>query len=299
MLKLELFIFYREVSVKRADIAKNNSGSSKKANVNYNKIISVAKDIEKCHCFMVGYLRNDPGRWKKCKMNKNCVIIGVGPGNGASFARRFSNAGYKVAMLSRNQLFLSKLSSEIENSKAVPCDARDPESISIAISRVHEEIGPVDVMIYNAGAGDWKSLEETKPEEFESSWKTNTYGLLIATQQVIATMKVRGQGSIVVIGATASLRGGAQTAGFASAKAAQRSLAQSMARSLGPKGIHVSYVVIDGVINLETSRATMVGRPDEFFLQPDAIAETVYNLTQQQRSAWSFEIDLRPHIEKW
>ena len=248
---------------------------------------------------MVGYLRNDFRRWKIYKMDKNCVIIGVGPGNGASFARRFSNAGYKVAMLSRNQLFLSKLSSEIGNSEAIQCDARDPTSISIAISRVHDELGPVDVMIYNAGVGDWKSVEDTAPEAFESSWKTNTYGLLIATQQVITTMKVRGQGSIVVIGATASLRGGAQTTGFASAKAAQRSLAQSMARSLGPQGIHVSYVVIDGVIDLRTSRATMVDRPDEFFLQPDAIAETVYNLTQQQRSAWSFEIDLRPHIEKW
>jgi NAD(P)-dependent dehydrogenase (short-subunit alcohol dehydrogenase family) len=112
-------------------------------------------------------------------------------------------------------------------------------------------------------------------------------------------MKARGRGVIVVIGATASLRGGARTTGFASAKAAQRSLAQSMARDLGPVGIHVSYVVIDGVIDLERTRSRMPDRPDDFFLQPDAIAETVYQLTEQDSSAWSFEVDLRPYAEKW
>ena len=112
-------------------------------------------------------------------------------------------------------------------------------------------------------------------------------------------MKERGQGAIVVIGATASLRGGARTTGFASAKAAQRSLAQSMARGLGPAGIHVSYVVIDGVIDLERTRSRMPDRPDNFFLKPDAIAEAVYQLTEQDSSAWSFEVDLRPYAEKW
>jgi NAD(P)-dependent dehydrogenase (short-subunit alcohol dehydrogenase family) len=116
---------------------------------------------------------------------------------------------------------------------------------------------------------------------------------------VIPAMKERGQGAIVVIGATASLRGGARTTGFASAKAAQRSLAQSMARGLGPAGIHVSYVVIDGVIDLERTRSRMPDHPDDFFLKPDAIAEAVFQLTEQDSSAWSFEVDLRPYAEKW
>ena len=232
-------------------------------------------------------------------MAKNCVIIGVGPGNGAAFARRFASAGYKVAMLSRDESYLEQLSAEILGSRAIPCDARDPDSIRGAFDRIHEALGAVDVMIYNAGAGDWKSVEQTRLEDFESSWKTNAFGLLAAAQQVIPAMKERGHGCIVVIGATASLRGGANTTSFAAAKAAQRSLAQSMARGLGALGIHISYVVIDGIIDLERTRAVMVDRPTEFFLKPDAIAESVYNLTEQHRSAWSFEIDLRPHVEKW
>jgi short-subunit dehydrogenase len=232
-------------------------------------------------------------------MAKNCVIVGVGPGNGASFARRFASAGYQVAMLSRNETYLKRLSSEISGSSPIYCDACDPASIRQAFDRVHEVLGAVDVMIYNAGAGDWNAVEDTLLENFESSWKANAFGLLAAAQQVIPAMKERSRGSIVVIGATASLRGSANAAGFAAAKSAQRSLAQSMARGLGPTGIHVSYVVIDGVIDLERTRAVMTDRPDEFFLKPDAIAESVYNLTEQHRSAWSFEIDLRPHVEKW
>ena len=232
-------------------------------------------------------------------MTRNCVVAGVGPGNGASFARRFSAAGYCVAMLSRNEKYLTELSSEVANSYPIPCDIRDPEMVCEAFKRVHDSLGAVDVLIYNAGAGEWASVEETQIEGFESSWKTNTLGLLVAAQQVIPGMKERSQGAIVVIGATASLRGGARTTGFASAKAAQRSLAQSMARGLGPTGIHVSYVVIDGVIDIERTRSRMPDRSDDFFLKPDSIANTVYWLTEQDSSAWSFEVDLRPYAEKW
>ena len=232
-------------------------------------------------------------------MTRNCVIAGVGPGNGASFARRFSAAGYRVAMLARNEEYLNELSDEVSDSYAIGCDVRDPEMVCKAFQRVHDELGSVDVLVYNAGAGEWASIEDTQIEGFESSWRTNALGLLVATQQVIPSMRACGRGMIVVIGATASLRGGARTTGFASAKAAQRSLAQSMARGLGPVGIHVSYVVIDGVIDLERTRSRMPDRPDDFFLQPDAIAETVYQLTEQDSSAWSFEVDLRPYAEKW
>lgn len=232
-------------------------------------------------------------------MTRNCVVAGVGPGNGASFARRFSSAGYQVALLSRNEEYLDQLCVEIANSHGIGCDVQDPATVRKAFDRVHETLGPIDVLIYNAGAGEWASVEETSVEGFESSWKTNALGLLVATQRVIPEMKERGQGAIVVIGATASLRGGVRTTGFASAKAAQRSLAQSMARSLGPAGIHVSYVVIDGVIDIERTRLRMPDHPDDFFLKPDAIAEAVYQLTEQDSSAWSFELDLRPYAEKW
>ena len=232
-------------------------------------------------------------------MTRNCVVAGVGPGNGASFTRRFSSAGYQVAMLARNKAYLDELGGEVADSHAIGCDVQDPAAVREAFDRVHKTLGSVDVLIYNAGAGEWASVEETQIEGFESSWKTNALGLLVAAQQVIPAMKERGQGAIVVIGATASLRGGARTTGFASAKAAQRSLAQSMARGLGPAGIHVSYVVIDGVIDLERTRSRMPDHLDDFFLKPDAIAEAVYQLTEQDSSAWSFEVDLRPYAEKW
>jgi NAD(P)-dependent dehydrogenase (short-subunit alcohol dehydrogenase family) len=232
-------------------------------------------------------------------MTKVCVIAGVGPGNGASFARRFSAAGYRVAMLARTEGYLKELCDEVTDGYVIGCDVRDPEMVRNAFQNIFEELGSVDILIYNAGAGEWASVEDTQIEGFESSWRTNVLGLLVATQQVIPGMKERGRGKIVVIGATASLRGGARTTGFASAKAAQRSLAQSMARGLGPAGIHISYVVIDGVIDLERTRSRMPDRPDDFFLQPDAIAETVYQLTEQDSSAWSFEVDLRPYTEKW
>ncbi|HIC21764.1 MAG TPA: SDR family NAD(P)-dependent oxidoreductase [Gammaproteobacteria bacterium] len=232
-------------------------------------------------------------------MSKVCVVAGVGPGNGASCCRRFAAEGYSIVMLARNADYLASLSAQLPGSLPIACDVRDPEAIETAFDRIRGEAGEVDVLIYNAGSGEWNSVEETTIEGMESSWRTNTLGLLVASQQVIPPMKARASGSIVVIGATASLRGGANSTAFASAKSAQRSLAQSMARRLGPTGIHVSYVIIDGIINLERTRAARPDIPDEYYLQPDDIAQSVYDLTCQHRSAWTFELDLRPFGEKW
>ena len=232
-------------------------------------------------------------------MSKLCVITGVGAGNGASFSRRFTREGYRVVMLARNLAYLETLAKEIPGSVAMECDVRDPGAIQQVFARIHEEIGTVDTLIYNAGAGEWASIMDTSLEGMESSWATNTLGLVACAQQVIPSMTEKGEGSIMVIGATASLRGGAQSTAFASAKAAQRSVAQSMARDLGPKGIHVGYLIIDGIIDIERTRERFPDRADDFFMQPDAIADSVYALTQQDRSAWAFEIDLRPYGEKW
>ena len=232
-------------------------------------------------------------------MSKLCVITGVGAGNGASFSRRFTREGYRIVMLARNLAYLETLATEIPGSVAMECDVRDPGAIQQVFARIHEEIGTVDTLIYNAGAGEWASIMDTSLEGMESSWATNTLGLVACAQQVIPSMTENGEGNIMVIGATASLRGGAQSTAFASAKAAQRSVAQSMARDLGPKGIHVGYLIIDGIIDIERTRARFPDRENDFFMQPDAIAESVYALTQQDRSAWAFEIDLRPYGEKW
>lgn len=232
-------------------------------------------------------------------MSKLCVITGVGAGNGASFSRRFTREGYRVVMLARNLAYLETLAKEIPGSVAMECDVRDPDAIRDVFARIHEEIGTVDTLIYNAGAGEWASIMDTSLEGMQSSWATNTLGLVACAQQVIPSMTENGEGNIMVIGATASLRGGAQSTAFASAKAAQRSVAQSMARDLGPKGVHVGYLIIDGIIDIERTRERFPDRADDFFMQPDAIADSVYAMTQQDRSAWAFEIDLRPYGEKW
>ena len=232
-------------------------------------------------------------------LNKICVVAGVGPGNGRSLSNRFSSEGYTVIMLSRSPEYLEQLAREIPNSLGMVCDLSKPESISSVFERIRNEVGIVDTLIYNAGSGQWTSVMETSTSGMYSCWSTNTLGLLSCGHQVIPDMSARNHGNIIIMGATASLRGGVHSVAFASAKAAQRSLAQSMARDLGPKGIHISYIIIDGIIDIERARIAMPDKPDTFFLNPDEIAANVYMLTQQDHSTWTFELDLRPFGESW
>jgi NAD(P)-dependent dehydrogenase (short-subunit alcohol dehydrogenase family) len=228
-----------------------------------------------------------------------CAIVGAGPGNGLAFARRFAADGYRVALIGRTREKLEAVAAEVPGSRAVPGDAGDPESLRAAFRTVRDAMGPVDVLLYNAGSGQWGNFREITPEGLESGWRTNVLGLLVAGQAVAEEMIGRGHGAIVVTGATASLRGNVGTAAFAPAKAAQRSLAQSMAKHLGPMGVHVAYVIVDGVIGTPAARARMTDKGDDFFLKPEEIAEAVHFLAHQERSAWSFELDLRPFGERW
>lgn len=228
-----------------------------------------------------------------------CVIVGVGPGNGAAFARQFSTNGYQVALLARSLEFTTELAKEIKNAKAYTCDVADAVSVAQTFAVIRAEMGEVDTLIFNPGAGVWKSVEEITVEEFEQSWRINALGALLVSQQVIPTMKANKRGNIIFIGATASRRGGAKTAAFAPAKAAQRSLAESMARHLGASGVHVATVIVDAVIDTPATRKMMPDKPDTFFLQPEDLAEVVFNLTQQKPSAWSSEIEVRPFGEIW
>ena len=233
-------------------------------------------------------------------MNKPvCVIVGVGSGNGASFSRRFADEGYQVAMLSRNIDYLQQLAKDIPDSKAYQYDVTEIDRAAEVFSRIESEMGAISILIYNAGAGAFANIEEATVESFQSAWEVNTRGLFVAAKQVIPQMRKLKGGNIVVIGATASIKGGANFTPFASAKAAQRSLAQSMARFLDPQKIHVSYIIIDGVIDLERTRQAMPDKPDDYFIDPDHLAESVWFLTQQPSSAWTFELDLRPFGEKW
>ena len=228
-----------------------------------------------------------------------CVIVGAGPGNGAAFARQFSRAGYHVALLARGQETLDGLVSEIADARAYRYDATVPADAERVFAAIRRDLGAPQVLIYNASTREFGNLDATTPDAFERAWRVNAYGCLLAVQQVVPDMRAAGQGSIVVIGATASLKGAADFVAFGSAKAAQRSLAQSLARQLGPEGIHVSYVIIDAVVDMPSSRAMMPEAPDSVFARPDDIAESVLFLAHQPRSAWTFELDLRPFDERW
>jgi len=228
-----------------------------------------------------------------------CVVVGVGPGNGAALARRFSAEGYTVALLARSTEFSKELAEELGDARAYACDASDPESVWRAFELIREDLGEVDALIYNAGSGTWGTVEDIDAEAFEMAWRVNTLGALVASQQVIPAMKRKGSGDIIFIGATASRRGAAKTAAFAPAKAAQRSLAESMARHLWPAGIHVALVIVDGVVDLARTREMLPDKPDEFFINPDDLADTAFALTKQKRSAWSFEVEARPFGETW
>lgn len=228
-----------------------------------------------------------------------CVVAGAGPGNGAAIARRFAAAGYRTALCSRSRENLERLAAGIPRSGAYEWDVRDVDAVEPVFARIRQELGPVAVLVYNAGSGVFASIDETTPEILETAWQVNARGLLVAARAALPDMRAAAGGSIVVIGATSSLRGGAHFAPFASAKAAQRSLAQSMARHLGPEGIHVSYVIVDGVVNLPRIRERMPDKPDTFFIEPADVAEAVHFLAHQPRQGWTFELDLRPFGERW
>ena len=228
-----------------------------------------------------------------------CVVAGVGPGNGASFARRFAMEGFALALLARRTGFARDLASELPDARSYECDVADVSSVARTFNLIRRDMGEIDVLIYNAGSGVWGTIEEVSATDFENAWRANALGAFHCSKQVISAMKQAGKGTIVFIGATASRRGGPKSAAFASAKGARRILAESMARHLWPAGVHVALVIIDGVIDLPSTRAKMPGKPDAFFVKPDDVAESVFRLTQQKRSAWSFELEVRPFGESW
>jgi NAD(P)-dependent dehydrogenase (short-subunit alcohol dehydrogenase family) len=226
-------------------------------------------------------------------------VAGVGPGNGAALARRFADGGYQVALLARGTEFSSELAEELETARAFACDVGDPAAVKATFARIRDDLGDPGVLLYNAGSGVWGDAEEITLDAFEASWRINTLGALACAREVLPGMRKRHGGAIVFVGATASRRGGAKTAAFAPAKAAQRSLAESLARRYWPEGIHVALMILDGVVDLERTRERMPDKPESFFIKPDDVASTAWWLTRQPRSAWSFEVEARPFGETW
>ncbi len=233
------------------------------------------------------------------EQGKVCVVAGVGPGNGESFVRKYASQGWQVAALARTQSRLEECVGDIEGAHIYPCDVTDPERVAEVFEAIAQDLGEVHTLLYNAGAGSWGTFDDTTAEDLRMSWEVNTLGLFHTAKQVAPQMLAREEGVIGITGATASTRGKPFTTAFAQAKGAQRFLAQSFAREFGPKGVHVFYFIVDGVIDLPRTRTQMPDKPDEEFLNPDHIAQAVWDVAHQPRSAWTFEFDLRPHVEKW
>ncbi len=235
-------------------------------------------------------------------MNKQmpvALVTGVGPGTGAAIARRFARGDYAVAMLARNRERLALRQREIANSHAYPCDVTDEAQLDSTIAAIRADLGTPRVLIHNAVGGAFGNFMEIDPEVLNRNFQVNTMALLHLARRLAPAMIEAGQGAIIASGNTSALRGKANFAGFAPTKAAQRILAESIARELGPKGIHVAYVLIDAVIDLEWTRKRWPDAPDDFFIKPTAIADEVWHIVHQDRSAWSFNVEVRPFREKW
>jgi NAD(P)-dependent dehydrogenase (short-subunit alcohol dehydrogenase family) len=237
------------------------------------------------------------------------LIIGAGDATGAAIARAFAREGFLscINRRPRNAEQLEALAASIRaaghEAQAFPADARDEAAMVELVEKVERDIGPIEVAVFNVGANVRFAVTDTSAQVYRKVWEMACFAGFLMGREVAKAMVARGHGTIIFTGATASLRGGAGFSAFAGAKSALRMLAQSMARELGPQGIHVAHVVIDGGIDTAFVREL---RPDfdalkaqEGVLSPDAIAANYVMLHQQHRSAWTHELDLRPWIERF
>ena len=229
------------------------------------------------------------------------VVVGVGPGLGWALARRFAEAGMQVAMVARDRTKLDQLLAAGPSDRIRPyaCDATDAAGVAQLFDEVGRDLGAPDLVVFNAGAFQRASVLDITVEDFERCWRVGCLGGFLVGQQAARRMVARGRGTILFTGATASLRGSAHFANLAVPKFGLRALAQSMARELGPKGVHVAHVIIDGQIESERYRDLAAERGADGLLAPDAIAQVYHDLHCQHRSAWSHELDLRPWIERF
>src|SRR6516164_6295527 len=228
-----------------------------------------------------------------------CLITGVGPGTGSALARKFADGGYHLALLARSEGRLAALEKELPHAKGYRCDVSDPAQIEAMASAVERDLGNPAVVIHNAVGGAIGKFMEIDPEILNRNFQVNTMGLLYLARRFAPAMISAAKGAIVASGNTSALRGKPGFAGFAPTKAAQRILAEAMARELGPKGVHVAYVVIDAVIDVPWARERYKTKPDDFFIAPAAIADEAWHVANQPRSAWSFNVEVRPYAETW
>ena len=228
------------------------------------------------------------------------LITGVGDGTGAALARRFSQGGYRVAMLARNEERLGSLENELDDARGYVCDVSDIDGLRDVVARVRSDLGTPSLLIHNAVSATFKTFLEVEWEELEKNFRVNTTSFYQLARELAPSMIAAGEGAIMVTGNTAALRGVPTYAAFAPTKAAQRILAQALARDLGPKGIHVAYITVDAAIDTPWTRSTRdAGKADEYFSRPIDIAAEVFHVAHQPPSTWSFDVEIRPRVESW
>lgn len=235
------------------------------------------------------------------------LIIGAGDATGGEIAKRFARGGYIACMTRRNADKLQPLIDEIEQNGGTAygfaSDAREEEQVIALIEQIESRIGPIEVMVFNIGANVPCSILEETARKYFKIWEMACFSAFLVGREVAKRMVQRERGSIIFTGATAGVRGAANFAAFAGAKHALRALAQSMARELGPKNIHVAHVVVDGAIDTDFIETTFpeiyVLKEQDGILNPAHIAENYWHLAHQPRDAWTHELDLRPWIERW
>jgi NAD(P)-dependent dehydrogenase (short-subunit alcohol dehydrogenase family) len=235
------------------------------------------------------------------------LVIGAGDALGGAIAKRFAKEGFHACLARRTADKLTDLVAAIErnggSASAFGCDARREEEVVALFEKIERDHGPIEVLVHNVGGNVRESILDMTAQKFFKTWEMACMAGFLSGREAARRMVPRGRGTILCTGATASLRGGAMFAGFAAGKAGLRMVAQSMARELGPKGIHVAHVIIDGAIDTAFIRENFPERyalkASDGILDPSHIAENYWMLHRQPRDAWSFELDVRPWIEKW
>ena len=234
-------------------------------------------------------------------MEKIAVIAGVAPGLGDALARKFVQEGCHVALLSRSSAYINNLSKKLRDSGRtvipIQTDITEADQVAQSFARIREVLGDPDILVHNAGNPAWGSFANLTAQAFEGAWRVCALGGFLCSKQVVPGMVKKAGGTLLFTGATSAVRGRADALAFSSAKFATRGLAASLAREIGPHGIHVAHVIIDGIIDTPGIHQRYTLAEDEPLLQPDAIANTYWALIQQERSAWTFEVDIRPHNE--
>jgi NAD(P)-dependent dehydrogenase (short-subunit alcohol dehydrogenase family) len=233
----------------------------------------------------------------KCHQ-RMAIVAGVGPGPGAALVRKLVAESCRVGMFARSADFIGKLAAEIgTDALAVPTDISDAKQVAAGFRKMRRQLGPVEILIAHASGSVGEGIMKTRPAQFEQSWRFAVMGAFLCAREAVPDMLKRQRGAILFTGATSSVRGRGGAVAFSSAKFAMRGLAESLAVELWPRGIHVAHVVIDGVIDTPKVRRRYKPSAREPLLKPEAIADSYWNLIQQDRSAWSLEIDLRPERE--